>query len=108
MYHSSEIRGLRSTYCSRETLQNLPYFCNKNVYFYLMNVLPLVYVNIDQAYIKLGFSRGGALTAIFRGGAGYFLGGGLTAIFRGVLGGRCLFFSFDEVKMKHFVFFREF
>ena len=48
------------------------------------------------SYMKLGFLRGGALTAIFRGGAGYFWGGA------------GYFFFFDEVKMKHFVFFREF
>ena len=58
--HSSEIRGLRSTKCSSETLQNLLYFMYKKthvvffrfsfratLYFYLMNAL--VYVDIDQS-----------------------------------------------------------
>ena len=31
--HSSEIRGLCSTQCSRETLQNLPYFWNTLIFF---------------------------------------------------------------------------
>ena len=57
--HSSEIRGLRSTKCSSETLQNLLYFMYKKthvvffrfsfratLYFYLMNAL--VYVKIQQ------------------------------------------------------------
>ena len=30
--HSSEIRDLCSTKCSRETLQNLPYFCSKKTH----------------------------------------------------------------------------
>ena len=54
--HSSEIRGLRSTKCSSETLQNLLYFMHKKthvvffrfsfratLYFYLINAL--VYVD---------------------------------------------------------------
>ena len=58
--HSSEIRGLRSTKCTSETLQSLLYFIYKKLenpcsffrfsfhatfYFYLMNAL--VYVVID-------------------------------------------------------------
>ena len=43
--HSSEIRGLSSTKCSSETLQNLLYF------MYLMNAL--VYVDIDQGIHKV-------------------------------------------------------
>ena len=59
--HSSVIRGLCSTLCSRETLQNLPYFCNKKtnvffsvfsfcatLYFYLMNAL--VYVDTSLGH----------------------------------------------------------
>ena len=61
--HSSEMRGLRSTKCSSETLQNLLYFMYKKthvvffrfsfratLYFYLMNAL--VYVDIDQHEMK--------------------------------------------------------
>ena len=41
--HSSEIRGLRSTYCYRETLQNLPYFCKKksHVEFFVFHFVQL-------------------------------------------------------------------
>ena len=61
-YHSSEIRGLCSTKCSRETLQNLLYFMYKKthvvffrfsfraiLYFYLMNAL--VYVDIVRLWL---------------------------------------------------------
>ena len=52
--HSSEIRGLRSTKCSSETLQNLLYFFRflfrATFYFYHMNAL--VYVDIDLAFIR--------------------------------------------------------
>ena len=59
LLHSSEIRGLRSTKCYSEMLQNLLYFMHKKthvvlfrfsfratLYFNLMNAL--VYVDIDQ------------------------------------------------------------
>ena len=41
--HSSEKRGLCSTYCSRETLQNLPYYCNKktHVVFFVFHFVQL-------------------------------------------------------------------
>ena len=61
--HSSEKRGLRSTFFSGETLQNLLYFWKKkthvvfsffivsNFKFYLMNAL--VYINIDRGIHKV-------------------------------------------------------
>ena len=53
--HSSEIRGFRSMICSSETLQNLPYFCNKKthaVFFISHNFIFLPYVAIDQGIQK--------------------------------------------------------
>ena len=62
-----------------------------NHVFYLpfrKNILILLCYYLRKDYIKLGFLPGGSL--------GHFVGG------------RWLFFFFDEVKIKHFVFFREF
>ena len=41
--HSSEIRGLRSTFCPREMLQNLPYFMYKktHVVFFVFHFVQL-------------------------------------------------------------------
>ena len=60
--HSSEKRGLRSTFCSDETLQNLPYllkkkthivfvlfFISSNFEIYLMNAL--VYVDKNNTWV---------------------------------------------------------
>ena len=64
--HSSEIRGLHSTQCSSETIQNLLFFMYRktcivflffilcNFTFFLMNAL--IYVDIDQG-IHMGKSK---------------------------------------------------
>ena len=66
MYYYLEIRGLRSTKCSNETLQNLLYFMYEKthvfffcfsfratLYFYLMNAL--VYVDTKCVKNYMGF-----------------------------------------------------